>query len=288
VSFSIRPMRQLKPMAFRSSVLLAVVAMSIAERIPKTSTGRGMHSTQHTLVADASLAAATVEDLRVALFITTHLSAEHEQFLVECWPSVMSRSWLLQHAEVIFFTSRSPPEGLLQRAFPGKIVRVKHYINSGYEEGAMLAMEMATKGRWFDGYDWVIRVNPDVLILDDDYLIKNMLDNNVAGIFADCTDRANTCDKKCEKSRINTDFFAARGSAVGPAWFTELPKQFDNAENQATAAFQSIVQRGQDRWIKGTEQKNLCRVRGSGVPVLHDHSAVKMCPLAPHMPRDRG
>lgn len=263
-----------------SAVFLAVLATGEANRNHKR---RCMQSAQ-----GLHLAPTAVEDLRIALFITTHLSREHEQFLDKCWPSIISKSPLLQHAEVIFLTARSPPEGLLQRVFPGKIVRVEHYDNPGYEEGAMLAMEIATKGRWFDGYDWVIRLNPDVLVLEDAFIIKNMLDSNVTGIFADCTDRANKCDKKCERSRINTDFFAARGSAVGPAWFTELPKQFDNAENQATAAFQSIVKRGEDRWIKGTQQRNLCRVRGPGVPVLHDHEVVTKCPLAPGEPKERG
>merc|ERR1719291_1625028 len=101
----------------------------------------------------------------------------------------------------------------------------------------MLAMEMATQSRWFDGYDWVIRVNPDVLIVQDDYLIKNMLDSKVDGIFADCLDRANTCDHTCKGSLINTDFFAVRSSAM-PEFHR---KTFNNAERQATATFQSIV-----------------------------------------------
>jgi len=263
-----------------STVFLAIIATCVAWRNnekDQTKSPQGLR-----------LGPKSLTDLRIALFVTTQLSLSHEHFLEKCWPSIIGRSSVLQQAEVIFFTARSPPEGLLQRVFPGKSVRVEHYDNPGYEEGAMLAMEMATKGRWFDGYDWVIRVNPDVLILEDDFLIKNMLDSNVAGIFADCVDGANNCDKKCEKGRINTDFFAARGSAVGPAWFTELPKKFDNAESQATAAFQSIVKRGQDRWIKGTAQGGVCRVRGKGVPVLHDHTVVTKCPLAPGEPKERG
>jgi len=267
--------------AIHCALLLSFVTTSAAARPGR----RGWLQSAYSTSLDKT---GGVDNLRVALFITTHLPEQHIQFLDKCWPSIISRSPLLQHAEVIFLTSQSPPEGLLHRVFPDKSVRVEHYSNPGYEEGAMLAMEMATKGRWFEGYDWVVRVNPDVLILEDDFLIKNMLDKNVSGIFADCTDQANTCNNKCESSKVNTDFFAARGSELSPAWFTELPEQFHNAEAQANAAFRSIIQRGEDRWIKGTTQGGICRVRGPGVPVLHDHSVLSKCPLAPGEPRDRG
>ena len=39
--------------------------------------------------------------------------------------------------------------------------------NHGYQSGAMYAMWIPLAKGWFEGYDWVIRINPDVFPLDD-------------------------------------------------------------------------------------------------------------------------
>ena len=56
---------------------------------------------------------------------------------------------------------------------------------------------------WFDSYDWVIRVNPDVIIYDERPLLALMRQPRTEGVFANCggsemacTDAAHTrgCD----------------------------------------------------------------------------------------------
>jgi len=228
----------------------------------------------------------SLDSIHVLLFVTTHLPSLHMDFLRKCWPGLISNSALLQHVDVLLFAGGDLPSDVVQTAFQGKNVRVEHYNNPGYQEGAMLAMETATSRRWFDGYDWVIRVNPDVLILDDDWLIQNLVDDGVDGIFANCNDDA--CTGHCTNATANSDFFAVRTSQLGPASFIELPeKTFENAESQVAAAFKSIMQNGRDRWIPGTNMRGTCRVHGHGVPVLHAHSVVSQCPLAKGQPENR-
>jgi len=227
----------------------------------------------------------SLENLRVLLFVTTHLPPSHVEFLEKCWPGLISNSALLQHADVLVYTASEPPSDVLQVAFRGKQVRVEQYVNPGYQAGAMLAMEAGTSGRWFDGYDWVIRVNPDVLILNDDFLIKNMADHDVDAIFADCHD--GNCTSHCTDAFVNSDFFAVRTSQLGPASFIQVGRDFDNAEHQVGAAFKRIMENGRDRWIPGTNMHGTCRIHGSKVPVLHSHTVLTQCPLLKGQPENR-
>ena len=43
----------------------------------------------------------------------------------------------------------------------------KQYHNEGWQEGAMRAVKdgfgsLGSREKWFEGYDWVMRLNPDV------------------------------------------------------------------------------------------------------------------------------
>lgn len=228
----------------------------------------------------------SLDNIRVLLFITTHLPDKHIEFFRQCWPNLLSNSVLLQHADVLLFTANEPPTDILQDVFHGKHVRVENYTNPGYQDGAEIAMKMATTNSWFEGYDWVIRLNPDVLILEDEWLIEKMLDLSVDGIFADCYDHA--CERHCNRSMVNTDFFVVRPWYLGLESFTGLQGHFENAEQQATAAFKNIIELGKDRWIPGTHMDGKCRVRGNKtVPVLHAHTVLKQCPLARGQPENR-
>jgi len=94
----------------------------------------------------------------------------------------------------------------------GIIIHVRH--NPGYQEGAILALVEAYKKGWFGGYDWVVRVNPDVLIRNDTFLLQSMANNSISGIFDDCLDRPCDGGRNCVHRKIHTDFFAIRPAAV--------------------------------------------------------------------------
>jgi len=228
----------------------------------------------------------SLDDIRVLLFVTTHLPDVHVDFFRKCWPGILENSKLLQHADVLLFTANEPPADIIQGVFHGKAVRVEHYDNPGYQRGAEIALETATSSKWFEGYDWVIRVNPDVLILEDEWLIQKMVDPAVDGIFADCHD--GLCEQHCTEVRLlNTDFFAVRAQHLGPESFVGLKGGFKNAEQQARAAFKNILENGRDRWVPGTHMHGICRIHGEKVPVLHAHSVLNQCPLANGQPENR-
>jgi len=220
--------------------------------------------------------------LRIVLFVTSHITASHHAFLVKCWPHAVRNSALLMQVEtVIFFAARMPIPAALD-AFTGKNVTVKLYRNPGYQTGAIIAMDESTSKGWFAGYDWMIRTNPDVLILNDTFLIQHMLNPEVDGIFADCFDRP--CLKHCTGAHICTDFFAVRVAALPN--FAQI--RMDTAEEQANHAFKHMISSGRDRFMQGTSMHGICRIKGrSDIPVLHAHSLVNQCPLRKGEPHNR-
>jgi len=228
-----------------------------------------------------------LQKLRVLIFITTHLSNNHKQYLKRCWPSLPNNSALVRHADVMLFINSKIThlESMLHEAFPGKNVTVKSTnSNLGYQKGAMLPVERGLSEHWFSGYDWVIRVNPDVIILEDDWLIETMLDQKAGGIFADCKDRCRT--PFCTTSSTNSDFFAFRLTDMPSNAFSRWSNA-SSAETQAKLAFFHIAASGRDRWVGGTSQTGTCRVRGRSVPVLHSHILLSQCPLKPGEPKSR-
>lgn len=218
--------------------------------------------------------------LRVLIFITTHLSELHVQFLQVCWPRLLNSSRLLSSADVMVFATgfKETSVQLLRAVFQYQLVSIKQYPNPGYQEGAILAINEAFKYGWFRGYDWVVRLNPDVIILNDTWLLQTMQDVNVDGIFVDCHGALCPAKRMCTSALIHTDFFAIRPCAI-TAEMTEMPilDVMTKAELKTTFLFRSITMSGRDRWLPGTEHRRIsghpiCRVGGNFSPVTHDHN----------------
>ena len=143
----------------------------------------------HTLTRSSVFKSLT--DLRVLLYVTSHSSLQHLQALKWIWPETVANSDLLKNSEAIFYVANQPPvlEKLLKDAFPtNSNVTVVNYTNDGYQEGAIKALSDAYQNNWFKGYDWVIRVNPDVIIRNDRWMLKQMFDMDVWGVLVDCMD----------------------------------------------------------------------------------------------------
>jgi hypothetical protein len=108
------------------------------------------------------------------MYITTHLSDGHHAYLDHCWPSLIARSPLFKQSDFMIFATE--PSGkkanltLINSVFAGTGVVVHGMGNPGYNEGAILALTEAMDNHCFDKYEWVIRVNPDVLIRNDSFL----------------------------------------------------------------------------------------------------------------------
>lgn len=213
--------------------------------------------------------------MRVLLFVTTHLSDQHLMALEWIWPSTTANSTLLTNADVLFYTASHSSEldGLLQTAFPkNENVTVVEYSNDGYQAGAIKAMSEAMEKRWFDSYDWVIRVNPDVIIRNETWIAAQMLNPGVWGVMADCSDEMLNGDKPM----VHTDFCAFRPEFVDDV-HAERANQVGiavrvNAELHATKLFEDIWSTGHaailpdNDWSSGS-----CRVRGAQGSVIHDH-----------------
>lgn len=113
---------------------------------------------------------------RLLLFVTTALSALHLEFLRRCWPAAINASELLREAAVLVHgvgDARCGDEQTIPAewrraaaALPAPAVGIFGETNPGYAEGAMLAMRRAVERRWFaPQYEWVVRVQPDTLLL---------------------------------------------------------------------------------------------------------------------------
>jgi len=207
--------------------------------------------------------------LKVRLLITTHLPEWHLKFINKCWPKIIATVPLLQQAEVLLYASKEPPKTFVQLF---RNITVHQYNNPGYQEGAIQAMVDADKHGWMRGYDWVIRINPDVIIRNDTWLRGMMENPEVDGIFTDCYSR--NCHQHCTNNIWHSDFFAFRPHAIPKNAFLETKAH--SAEAHAKLVFQKyIAKTGRDRWLKGSKQHGNCRVLHRDI--IHDHAYADKC-----------
>jgi hypothetical protein len=220
-----------------------------------------------------------IKSNRILIYITTHLSDAHYSYLENCWPALIKKSPLFKQSDFMMFVAESQGQKanltLINSVFAETGISVHITENPGYQEGAILAFTEAIENHWFDKYDWVIRVNPDVLIRDDSFLLERFEDSRVHGIFVDCLDRDCPTGNKCFDRVIQTDFFAVRPNAISPIAVRETKKTFygiGGAEPMANEALASIVKDGADAWVPGAgPQRGECRVVGKSSPVIHTH-----------------
>jgi hypothetical protein len=239
--------------------------------------------------------------LKIAIYMTTHGSKSHGRFLEKCWPGAIQKLKILSDAHLIFYTAVAPSPETMEslRGFQSIVVHQFEQLpipaNSTHAEreeqkqnGAKHAMidpysisnhtdrknENTTAiTSWFHGYDWVIRLNPDVLIRREKWLRQTMLMPDVDAILIDYSTPENPL------RRLNTDFYAFRPAAVDPA---ALMLEFDRqatAEKHLGAALQPILQSNRFRWVPDTTRiKAAARVLGRQSPVIHAHAALNSCP----------
>jgi hypothetical protein len=262
-----------------------------------TSTGRSNRST-------------SLSQLRIGVYMTTNQSPSHMQFLVDCWPKASQTLPLLQNATLIYYTSAShedvPLNTLRQMNF--RDVLVYHYDeinippNSTFKQrdakkqyGAKRAMVDPFVNRWFDQFDWIIRLNPDVLIRSDTWFIENMINPSVQAILHGypSTDGRMT--------GLHSDFYAFRPSIYDQPHITlsrlqnHLDRSALSAEGQLADLLGPLlvndtIYHGDDRnstdanaprvaWIPGVKRRGSnARMMGAKSPVVHIHSFIKYCP----------
>ena len=174
--------------------------------------------------------------------------------------------------------------------WPNKIARVAIAKNPGYQKGAIESMAEAVKNDYFKGYDWVIRINPDVMIIKESSILDRMA--NHAGVFAMCCcstarDGHGIDDiynrRNGKNTQIHTDFYAARTDFLIKknwvnynSWVPQHDGRHWNAEKFAAAVgFRNILEERKDSWIVRQGNGHTCRVESGDVLHDHDHTLDK-------------
>jgi len=223
------------------------------------------------------------------LYITTHMSQEHIWYLKACWPLALKHSKLLRESDVAVYLN-SPPSAhakdiaLLQQTFLHQNLTVHIADNPGWQAGAMAALSDAMKARWWDPYQWVIRVNPDVIIRDESFLVYTMEhDPTATALLINC----HTFTGGPPTYKAHTDFFMIQPSALPRTAFSNQTKP--SAETSFTIDIQeSIIDKGHARWIPNTYPlSNDCRAGGDR-PTLQESPISHFHPLQhpPSSPSD--
>ena len=214
-------------------------------------------------------------DVKLLIYMTTHLPKEHIAFL-PCWKDAIQRLDIFKYADLMLYTSTKPTRQHLKH-LPFKNITIKMYKNPGYQSGATQAMIdpfVVNNTTWFDDYDWVIRINLDVLIRDDKWLMQTMLRPSVDLIVHECISDY----KFTPYPLFHTDFFAFRPRAVDRVRLKEAYTGL--AEVHFTYAFRHLYDQGRFVYVQGAKNAvdGTCRIEGVGSPVLHVHELTNYCP----------
>jgi hypothetical protein len=213
-------------------------------------------------------------DVKLLIYMTTHLPQSHVLFF-PCWKDAIERLDIFKYADFMLYTSSEPTNEHLE-LLPFRNVTVKMYSNPGYQEGAVQAMvdPFLENVTWFDEYDWVIRVNPDVLIRNDTWLMQTMLNTSLDMIVHDCV----STNKYTENAFLHTDFFAFRPSTIDRERLLQADR--GHAEGHFTHAVRPIFDAGRFAYVEGGQNaiEGVCRIEGVDSPVLHVHDLSNFCP----------
>lgn len=215
-------------------------------------------------------------DLKILLYVTTHMSMEHIWYLKSCWPEALKHSVILRSADVAVYLNskvehREEDKKILSTTFKHNNLDIYERENLGWQKGAMAALSDATTEGWFRGYDWVIRLNPDVIIRDESFLLDTMQnDPDATALFINCVPGI---------FKIHTDFFAIKPALLEPHAFTRPAHR--GAERSFTHDVrQVILDKGGHRFIPGANPATVdCRAgekkKLTDTPITHYHFSLE-------------
>jgi len=269
-----------------SKATLAAKAVHETEASKATLAAKAVHATE---ASNATLAAKAVNESKVAappgrilMYVTTHLSSHHVTWL-KCWPAHVWPSLpRLHYADVLMYVSlkngtaedKSTAKSMaitLLAAWPNPRKSLQFDDNPGYQRGAMKAMWDAVRERWFKGYDWVIRINPDVLIYDEKPTLRLMEPASTWAVLCNCRHppRDSCLSSGCTIGVVHTDFLVVRPEKLRGDAFADWRTFRDIAEMQAAQALKNIVDAKADAWLMPRNELKVCRVNGQGL--WHQH-----------------
>jgi hypothetical protein len=204
---------------------------------------------------------------KVLIFITSHFSASHITFFQRCWPYSIAKSLLLQSSDILVFSNGATNRSLLQRLFAHNRLEI-HEVNEnpGYEKGANEALELAGLYGWFESYDWVIRLNPDVIIRNDTEILKLIMDPDLDGIFVNCLPGRGEL--------LHTDWSAFRPAALPERKFASNRL---HSEAKFTIDMKAILTSRSFVWLPHSHPEKFGSCRVVGDVVIHDHKYLNYC-----------
>lgn len=227
--------------------------------------------------------------MRILLFVTTHLSSTHKQFLSTCWRQMLSQPFF-HDADVIFYlteamTRASDLEPLSQFTKAHVTTGVKGLLPWARGQGpATAAMHDPHMFGIWSRYDWVIRLNPDVVVYNPDRLQRYMESPDVDAVLGSCsTPSTDPLDR-----RVMSDFVVFRPGRINLT--TAVHRRSNNggqmqelnAENDLSYILRPIVERNRSVWIYEKASGTNCRTK---LPreIMHDHNLAP-CTRWAHLP----
>jgi len=185
---------------------------------------------------------------------------------------------LLNTADVVVYLNPEEKEreeamSILKHTFRDQDLTI--HVHGKAEErqsGAMAALSDATREGWFSGYDWVIRVNPDVIIRDDTFMLNAMQnDPDATGLLINCSLNST----KTSEFKIHTDFFAFKPEVLPSDVFLN-PTGRDAEDSFTNDIHEAILNKGNQRWIPGAASPDTaCRAgrkrKFNETPISHFH-----------------
>ncbi|CAB9524522.1 expressed unknown protein [Seminavis robusta] len=248
---------------------------------------------------------------KIAIYMTTSASSPKQRgFLLDCWPTALQRfPSLLSQADLIVYTSSQSAEDdqlFTQLGFP-KVTfhrfQERHYSTltqqpiDSKQDGAIRAMvdPFLPQDNWFHQYDWIIRMNPDVLIRNDTWLLQTMHNQSIDAILGHWTHynthynnndphNNNNTNGNNDTTMLLTDFHAFRPRAVNhTALFNQYQQQELHhqlhAESHLYAGFSHLQHQGRIAWIPHIEFPGMeARIGGEHCDIIHDHHLQRLCP----------
>ncbi len=231
---------------------------------------------------------------QIALYITTHFSEVHIRYFHCCWPILVRDSPLIRRSHIIVAATNATPilqeeMNYLEQLFadnpsyqfwtplnsnhlshcePYKAPQnPKKQFSVSYKQ-CLANYGIAFGWSRLQQYEWIIRLNPDVLIRQSNWILHSMANTSLDAIIVHCGPNTR---------QIHTDFWAVRRKAVNATYafqhMARIGKQL-NHERTAFQNFRSILAMKRHMWVPDMEpSKGICRARGQNAPILHEHDS---------------
>jgi hypothetical protein len=220
--------------------------------------------------------------VKIAIYMTTHQDDKHLSFLSRCWVKASHTLRLLSNADLIYYAGGATediPYPLLSTMGFRSIIVYPH-VNSSYQQGAKRAMvDPYFHPHWFQSYDWIIKLNPDVLIRNDTWLIEQMLNTTAQAIAIRVQSHG------VNLNGFHSDFVAFRPQLYQMPHVTaeKLLDQLNDArchaEPQMLYLLTPLMDNGTISYLPDVVIINsAARVLGLNSSVIHDHSLLQYCP----------